>query len=422
MANYDLTISMDYVPTWGVVEAVRELFQNAVDNEKKQPENKMFFSYEGNALRIGNKTSVLTLDTLLIGNSSKRDDEETIGQHGEGYKIAFMVLLREGKKVTVYNYGNKEVWNTKVVKARRFNGANVPRITVDKKHLWERVPDHDLVIEVEGITGEEYALIVQKNLNLREYNKYGDLEHGEVLLDASEKGNIYVSGLFVCKNDTVQFGYNFPANRIKLDRDRQLVDTIHILFETSTLWAHLEGKEDMVGKMLTNNIPDVKYLEYEYINKESQKKIQIKAVEEFKSQYGEDAVPVVTNEQLKVVVDAGKQTPVMVSSSAYKYMGSAFSYYSKPVVLDKDKKVSEQLKELKEEIRGVLSDRQKESLELLIAEVEKYETIEEEKNKELSEMEEKIKRVESSKKELEKELNKYKSKEELRGKRSKLRK
>ena len=45
MANYELTVSMGYVPTWTHVDAVREIFQNAKDEETVNPENKMFFDY-----------------------------------------------------------------------------------------------------------------------------------------------------------------------------------------------------------------------------------------------------------------------------------------------------------------------------------------------------------------------------------------
>ena len=98
MANYELTVSMGYVPTWTHVDAVREIFQNAKDEETVNPENKMFFDYneETETLMIGNKTGKLNKSTLLIGISDKRNDNRTIGQHGEGYKIATVVLLREG--------------------------------------------------------------------------------------------------------------------------------------------------------------------------------------------------------------------------------------------------------------------------------------------------------------------------------------
>ena len=96
MKRFDLGMSINYCPTWGVVESVREFFQNAHDEEIVNPENKMYFGYnkDSKTLCIGNKNGRLTTNTLLLGQSSKRDSSETIGQHGEGYKVATVVLLR----------------------------------------------------------------------------------------------------------------------------------------------------------------------------------------------------------------------------------------------------------------------------------------------------------------------------------------
>lgn len=44
--RYELTFSMNYVKDWTYVEAFRELFQNAIDNEIQNPENKMLFAFD----------------------------------------------------------------------------------------------------------------------------------------------------------------------------------------------------------------------------------------------------------------------------------------------------------------------------------------------------------------------------------------
>ena len=107
MSKIELTISPNYVPTWTYLDAVRELFQNALDQEEQNPENVMRWSYDEDALSltISNAHSTLSIASLLLGQTSKADDKSTIGQFGEGYKIATLVLLREGKTITFYNYG-----------------------------------------------------------------------------------------------------------------------------------------------------------------------------------------------------------------------------------------------------------------------------------------------------------------------------
>lgn len=67
--RFDLGMSLNYCESWGVVEAVRELFQNALDEEIVNSENKMYFHYDADSqvLRVGNKNSNLATKTLLRG-------------------------------------------------------------------------------------------------------------------------------------------------------------------------------------------------------------------------------------------------------------------------------------------------------------------------------------------------------------------
>ena len=63
MRKYELSISADYVPSWGIVEGVREFFQNAIDEETRDSSNKMMLRYDGEkaTLTIGNKHSALDI-------------------------------------------------------------------------------------------------------------------------------------------------------------------------------------------------------------------------------------------------------------------------------------------------------------------------------------------------------------------------
>ena len=128
MRKYELSISADYVPDWGTTEAMREFFQNAIDEETRDSSNKMFFEYDPNEqiVRIGNKHSDLDIKTLLFGVTTKKEDREMIGNHGEGYKIATVVLLRMGKSVVFRNYCRKEIWRPRLVKSRKYDGVMVP--------------------------------------------------------------------------------------------------------------------------------------------------------------------------------------------------------------------------------------------------------------------------------------------------------
>lgn len=323
-SKYELTISTNYVPHWTYIEALRELFQNAVDNETTNPENKMLFEFTGDSIKICNKSSILELSTLLLGSTTKADDEKTIGQHGEGYKIAFVVLLREGKTVTVYNYGKREIWSTKLVKSKRFGGELVPCIVVEKEAVWKKVPDHDLTIAVGNITKEEYKEVVSKNLHLRDYNSFNVKSSGEILLDKEETGNVYVGGLYVTNTKELAYGYNFLPQKLSLDRDRAMVKGFELYWETSVMWreASTDARMNIIMTTLANNNKaDVKSLVslvsyHPYGEREAN--IVESVIKRFKESHGENSIPVTdANEYEEIKKRGGK--PVITTSSIRSY-------------------------------------------------------------------------------------------------------
>lgn len=278
-SKYELTISTKYVHDWTYVEAVRELLQNAIDNEAVDENNKYEAVYlaDEEKLNISNKSSKLTLDTLLLGVSTKRNDDRTIGQHGEGYKIAFMVLAREGKKVTVYNYGANEVWNVKLVKSKRYNGEEIVQVEVDKNPIWKKAPNNNLTIVIDSISKDNYENIQKDCIMLRdEYPESYKSEVGNILTDEDEVGNIFVRGLFVFKDPLLKYGYDIQVP-VKLDRDRNNISNYDCRSLEAKMWlfAASENKEvaDKLAKMSLDEVYDVDYIKYlapfyrEYLSK-----------------------------------------------------------------------------------------------------------------------------------------------------------
>ena len=197
MRKYELSISADYVPEWGVTEAIREFFQNSIDEETRDASNKMFFDYdaENRTVRIGNKHSELDIKTLLFGVTTKSGDKEMIGNHGEGYKIATVVLLRLGKTVVFQNYCRREIWRPRLVNSKRYGGIQVPTFFVDNAAVWEKVPEHSLIIEIGGIEPEEYEKIRDSNLHLQQPGpERKDTSYGGILAGEEFKGKVFVAG------------------------------------------------------------------------------------------------------------------------------------------------------------------------------------------------------------------------------------
>lgn len=379
-SKFELSISTGYVPDWGIVEAFRELYQNAIDNEIINPENKASFSFvqedeKTGTVRITNKTSVLTKESLLLGSTTKANDENTIGKHGEGYKIAFMVLLRNGKKIKVYNSSAKEMWEVRLVKSRKYNGQLVTTVFVQKDAVWKKKTDDNLTIEVSGITPEEYAEVVDKNMHLHEYKSVAVGEYGEILLDESEAGRVYVEGLYVCESKGFKYGYNLKASRINLDRDRKLVDSFHLEWETSGMWVKLSSEnaeyKESFAQLVSEHTRDVSKSANNDCFTFTAAEAYEAVYEKFLRENGSNAVPVTDNLEYEEVKRSSGYRPVIVSEDIATMIHKSKTYVE-PVETTV-KPVSVKLSEWLEGVKDRLSEDEIDDLETLISEIEDIE-------------------------------------------------
>ena len=195
---YELTLTPNYVSDWTFNDALRELIQNGTDQEVLDKENKFQIIYNGKekTLRLVNQKSVLKINTLLLGRSSKANNEDTVGQFGEGYKIAALVLNRLGKTFTIYNNEKGEIWES------RFKNSEKWLEKILAFYVYKHDTDNSgLCIEVGNVTHEEFNNLYKVWLHLEncDYSK-AETGYGEIILDEEYAGEVYVNGLFVdCK-------------------------------------------------------------------------------------------------------------------------------------------------------------------------------------------------------------------------------
>ena len=371
-SKYELAISTNYVPDWGLIEAFRELFQNALDNEIVNPENKMEWHYipEEQKLLISNKTSVLEAETLLLGSGTKHDDERTIGKHGEGYKIAFMVLLRNDKQIKVYNYGKRETWEVKLVKSKRYNGNMLTTVFVDKEAFWAKVPNNNLTIEVTGITTDEYVHIVNKNLHLRPntITRVNVDGRGSIILNKEEQGNVYVKGLFVTQIKQLIYGYDFEPHVLSLDRDRKLVDSFNVSWEASMLWTKASENNAEIAnlgvELVNSNAMDTRYIDSMTYNG---LKLTDLVAEHFIGEYGENAVPVMDNTEYDYIAKCTNNKPIIVSANIAKIIKN--SSLASKIEVKETVSIREQLKMFANKVSHKLTESETDELLRLIDKV-----------------------------------------------------
>ena len=222
--------------------------QNAIDESNRVEDNAMSVEYdpEAKTLTVSNKKSVLTHDTLLLGNTSKATDDNMIGKFGEGYKLGILVLTRENHPVTIQNYGLKETWTARFVNSRRWKDE-VLTIFTEKSQIWSKPPHNNLSFVISNVDQGMYDEVVEKTLFLKDIytgayveDNYKKTSYGNILFEESEKGRVYVNGLFVTILEDLKYGYDIKARYIEIGRDRNLIDSYKITKYTTLMWMEIQ--------------------------------------------------------------------------------------------------------------------------------------------------------------------------------------
>jgi len=319
--RFELSLSVDYIKSWGTWEAIREFWQNAIDyGEYDWTWQSQELRGKPNVLRIISKNVQLEKKTLLMGISSKQNDSSKIGNFGEGYKLAALVLTRIGKQVKIYNNKACEVWLPKIIKSRRYDSELL--VFDIETHVPDDLMNNNLVFEVTGISKTEWNIVMQNNLNINVPKKTEETSFGEILFDKGLRGKVFVGGLFVCDIPVkgYRYGYDIKPQHIELDRDRQSVRGFDFQWITSRMWGALFNKSvrnALIYKLIESGAPDVSYLNNFvggndmnvvgriFLNKHGDKSVAVSNDDEFKQakrMYGDSIEPVIVNSVQKEIL------------------------------------------------------------------------------------------------------------------------
>ena len=313
---YELTLTPNYVSDWTFNDAIRELIQNGTDQEVLDNKNHFSIEYdrERQVLQLKNSKSALKINTLLLGRSSKAGNDDTVGQFGEGYKIAALVLNRIGKTFTVLNNEKNEIWESRFKNSEKWL-EKILAFYISKRET----EDMGLCIEVGNVSWSEYNNLSDVWIGMCDFDyEKVETQYGEILTDEEFAGQVFVNGLFVDCNSDLQYGYNFKPKYINLERDRKTCDTWNVEDVTSKMIA--EGMVnggipiEIVRKMVESNKDDVYHLEFNtYLG--DVKKVQEMLVESFDEQNPQPySIPVSSQDEIKKVKAYGGN-PVVVPTN-----------------------------------------------------------------------------------------------------------
>lgn len=213
-----LTVSVDYVRSWGLWEAVRELVQNALDARDAGYEMRIEYKPELKKPRLSIITEGCTIgrDKLVLGGTGKIGTGAR-GKFGEGFKLAWLSTLRAG--LEIWAKSGDERWIPRIGKDANFDNAEI--LLVDAAPArFEDVVRCDIV----GLHPDDWAKIKARILDLTPPKKQVVVSgHGAILLDAAHRGMLFSRGLYVGRlpGDTV---WGYDLHHVDLDRDRKMAD------------------------------------------------------------------------------------------------------------------------------------------------------------------------------------------------------
>jgi len=239
-------IGEEYLKDWGIQEALREIYQNFMDYGTFKQKTKIIED-----MVIGNMTNVIisneyipeNLEFLQIGKSVKGDNQEAIGQHGEGLKMAMLVFLREGYDITIHT-PTKEI--TPEWRKQKHIGKTLALVVTDRNSTINGF-SINMTLEISDFNQFNNNLIKAKDI-LFTAEPHGDIVDKEI-------GNLYVGRLFVCKLKNFKKSYNIRPSVLKLDRDRRVPNSFDTSWHTSKI-NEAEQKFNFVDQ----DMDDMKYV------------------------------------------------------------------------------------------------------------------------------------------------------------------
>jgi len=218
-----------YLPDWGLKEALREIYQNFLD----------YGDFDEIVVDNGNKVRVAvsndwmpeSLDFLRIGNS-KKHNTQAIGKHGEGLKMAFLILLREGM-------GSEITTPIHNVEPSLYTDAEIGEcfclVYRTNKEILEG-------FRIEFDCPKQLFLDFKENLITPKDVIFDDHYWGQIV--EKPNGNIYSGGLFVTHSKNISKAYNIAPKFLPLDRDRSVPRSFDLNYAASKI-NEAQGKFDV---------------------------------------------------------------------------------------------------------------------------------------------------------------------------------
>lgn len=308
--NYEITISPNYVSNWGINEAIREILQNAIDADKNGYKKSIYYSED--TLYINNEGISLSAKDLILGCSSKSDQDGMIGKYGEGFKLALVVLLRKGMNVYVDN--NDKLWSPSFKVSEQF-GTQVLNIEESDDGRGE-----GLTFVISPVDQQLYNSLLNYFPCIDEsFGNVVNCDNGQILLDKQFKGKMYVEGLYIQTDDNFQYGYNFNSDVVELDRDRKAINYYELRALTAQSIVTAEECNKEIFDAITKSCVDVRDIE-EVIDEASESFLEEYREQFYEENELEENTLVATESVMKQLEQMDIDVPVVKGTEIQSYL------------------------------------------------------------------------------------------------------
>lgn len=290
VATYDLNLSDKYVKNWGVWEVGREIISNAIDADPKGYEVEVISE---NCIRVFTKTRPEFGHIKVIGSGTKSNSGETIGQFGEGFKLAALVCTRLG--------GEFNLVCCKFKASFKLERCELSNENVLKMNLQESAEDYkgcDVYIQLEGIAEAiKGKFLVNSKI-------------GPIQKDNYSKAKIYLRGVFV-QELTKESLFDWNMQEAEINRDRNMIDmyscNIKVIY-----WMNDNADLAFVKKILDAPSSSFEIHALESAGLTANSKLRTLFIDAVKQKYGTNIVIATKNQTAnRLAASKGKQAIVL---------------------------------------------------------------------------------------------------------------
>jgi hypothetical protein len=224
-----------------VKDEIRILVHNPTAVGQKKLLGYILFNGKNGSVELSNFKAQMSRSNLELGGTTKRNNHDVAGTHGEGLKVAALFLRRNDHRVriTSQNYNWTFVFRGEYKSNLYCRLAPVPdsqirrALKIDEKFKANPATDVCMIIEkprgAQGkkISEEDFRNWIKVTLDLERPKDPSDIvetDDGDLILDKRFAGKMYLKGLLLPSGGSsikkLEVGYNLLKGATNRDRER----------------------------------------------------------------------------------------------------------------------------------------------------------------------------------------------------------